>query len=173
MTTDPELGRIERHDGRTVLSFQRSLAHPLEQVSQALTESEHMRSWLPVDMVGERAAGATVSMVFWPDLVEKKGLDADAGTAVIVAWDPPHIFEWVWHGSRVRFELTGGPEGCLLDLTVEIETDDPDTIIDNAGGYHLWVDHLTMLLNDGASPSIADAEPQQLEDQYRALFESR
>ncbi|MDW3179839.1 MAG: SRPBCC domain-containing protein [Acidimicrobiia bacterium] len=172
MTPDSQLGSIERHGNHTVLRFQRSLAHHPEKVWQALTESEHMKSWLPVDMIGVRSAGATVSMVFWPDLVEKKGLDPDAGTAVISEWDPPNVFEWVWHGSRVRFELTRGGEGCLLELTVEIESDDPDTIIDNAGGYHQWADHLTMLLDDGVSPSIADAEPQQREDQYRSLIET-
>ena len=171
MNHESQLGHIERHDGHTRLTFRRSLAHRPEQVWRALTESEHMRWWMPVDMVGERAAGATLKMIFWPDLVEKKGLDPDAGTASVSVWDPPRVFEWVWHGSRVRFDLTPTAEGCVLDLTVDIETDDPDTIIDNAGGFHLWVEHLGALLDDGETPPIADAEPHGLENRYRLLVQ--
>ncbi len=172
MTRDPHLGDIERHNGRTTLTFRRSLTHRPDKVWRALTESEHMKSWMPVDMIGERSDGATLKMIFWPDLVEKKGLDPDAGTATISEWNPPQVFEWIWHGSRVRFELTPTPDGCVLDLSVDIDTDDPDTIIDNAGGYHLWMEHLGNLLDHGASPPIADDQPQRLESHYRELIET-
>lgn len=123
-------------------------------------------------MIGERAAGATLNMVFWPDLVAKNGLDPDAGTATITEWTPNQVFEWVWHGSTIRFEITPTADGCVLDLTVDIQTDDPDTIIDNAGGYHLWMQHLTTLLDDGTTPSIANAAPHSLESEYRRLLET-
>lgn len=172
MTADQHLGLIERHDDHTTLRFRRSLAHEPEKVWRALTESEHLRWWMPADMIGERAAGATVEMIFWPDLVEKTGLEPDAGTATIRVWDPPQVFEWLWQGSLIRFELTPTAPGCLLELSVEIETADPDTIVDNAGGYHLWMAHLSTLLDDGSTPPIADANPQNLQDRYRALAET-
>ena len=172
MTIDSPLSEINRDDGRATLHFTRSLPHGPEKVWRALTESEHMRWWMPVDMVGQRATGATVDMVFWPDLVEQKGLDPDAGTATIQVWNPPSVFEWVWHGSQVRFELEPRPNGCELRLMVKIDDDDPDTIVDNAGGYHLWVDHLTRLLHTGSSTPIAKADSQPLEAMYRALLQS-
>ncbi len=172
MTHDPHLGNIERQDGRTTLTFRRALAHQPEKVWRAITESEHMRWWMPVDMAGERFAGATLELTFWPDLVEKMSLDPAAGTASISVWEPHRVFEWIWHGSTIRFELTPTEDGCVLDLSVEIDTDEPDTIVDNAGGYHLWIEHLTRLLDHGQSPSIADAEPHDLESQYRSLLET-
>lgn len=172
MTSNPHLGSIERHDGRTTLKFRRTFNHRPEKVWRAITESEHMRWWMPVDMIGERGTGATVKMVFWPDLVEKKGLSPDAGTATISEWTPPEVFEFVWHGSKVRFEVTATSDGCVLNLSVNIETDDIDTIADNAGGYHLWLDHLSRLLDHGASPSIAQAEQQSTNHEYRRLAET-
>lgn len=171
MAPDGPLGDINRDSGRTTLHFVRSLAHPPERVWRALTESEHMRWWMPADMIGEKAAGATVSMVFWEDLVDKMGLDPDGGTATIQVWDPPHVFQWLWHGSLVRFEIKAFSGGSRLDLKVEIDTDDPDTIIDNAGGFHLWVEHLETLLSSGSSAPIADADPRPLQARYRVLLD--
>lgn len=173
MTADSEFGTIERRHGHATLTFRRSLRHQPEKVWRALTENEHMESWMPCEMIGERAPGATVNMVFWSDLVAKTGLDPDAGTATITEWTPLQVFEWAWNGSTIRFEITPTTDGCVLDLSVDIQTDDPDTIIDNAGGYHLWMQHLTTLLDDGETPSIADAAPQSLENEYRRLLDTR
>lgn len=172
MTPDNPLGEITRGHGHTSLRFTRDLAHAPEKVWRAVTESEHMRWWMPVDMIGGRATGSTVAMVFWPDLVEKKGLEPDAGTATIQVWDPPHAFEWVWHGSTIRFEIAPAADGCRLQLLVNFDDGDPDTIVDNAGGYHLWMDHLATLLNTGSSTPIADADPRPLHKQYRGVVQS-
>ena len=172
--TSPQLGSIDWLEGRTILSYRTSLAHRSAKVWAAVTESEHMRWWMPVDMSGERSEGATVEMTFWADLVTKKGLDPDAGTAEISAWNPPEVFEWVWHEARIRFELEQTHQGCDLHLLVDIGPDDLDheTIIDNAAGYHLWIEHLSALLNNGSSPPIADGDPQRLAVQYRSLMKT-
>ncbi len=171
MTSHGPLGAIERGSGQTTLHFTRELGHVPTKVWQALTESDHMRWWMPADMIGERETGSSVRMVFWPDVVEKKGLEPDAGTAVIQVWDPPRVFEWVWHGSRIRFETGPTAGGCRLDLAVKFDGDDPDTVVGNAGGYHLWMDHLTTLLNTGSSSSIADVDPEPLQAAYLAQLE--
>jgi hypothetical protein len=142
-------------------------------VWQALTESEHMRYWMPADLVGQMENGATLKVVFWPDLVEAKGIDPDGGTATIEVWDPPRTFEWIWNTTRIRFEITPTPDGCSLQLTVGIGTDDPDLVIDAAGGFHLWLEHLTNLLDTGSSLPLAAADPQPLEVRYRAQVEQR
>lgn len=169
MNSSEPMGEISRDGDHATLRFTRTLRHTPDKVWRALTESEHMRWWMPVDMIGDRSVGSTVKMIFWPDLVAKKGLDPDAGTATIRVWEPSHIFEWVWHGSIVRFDLTEIPQGCQLVLTVVIESDDPDTIVDNAGGFHLWIEHVTTLLDRGTSQAIADADAQHLEVHYRRL----
>jgi uncharacterized protein YndB with AHSA1/START domain len=142
-------------------------------VWRALTEPEHMRYWMPCDLIGKKENSATVRVVFWPDLVEAKGMDPDAGTAKIEVWDPPRTFEWIWNTTRIRFEITPTPDGCSLQLTVGIGTDDPDLVIDAAGGFHLWLEHLTNLLDTGSSLPLAAADPQPLEARYRDQVEQR
>ena len=170
MDADVGYGEIHRHDGRSTLRYRRSLTRSQPDVWAALTESGHLRWWMPADMVGERAAGASVRMVFWPDLVEAKGLEADAGTATILSCDPPSVFEWRWHDSLVRFQLAPSDEdGCLLDLAVEIDTDEPEAVVENACGFHLWVDHLSELVETGSSPPIAEGDAGRHEGHYRSV----
>jgi uncharacterized protein YndB with AHSA1/START domain len=173
MNSGSPFGEVQRDGGQTTLRFVRELAHAPEKVWRALTQSNHLRWWMPVDMIGERATGATVRLAFWPDVVERKGLDPDAGTATIQVWDPPSVFEWVWHGTRIRFELTATADGCRLQLLVEFDGDDPDTVVVNAAGYHLWMEHLATLLNTGSSAPIAEADAEPLEATYGAQLHQR
>lgn len=171
MTTREHLGTIERDRGQTTLRFTRSLAHPPEKVWSVLTKSEHMRWWMPADLVGDKREGASLQIVFWPDLVEAKGLEPDAGTATVEVWDPPRTFEWIWNGTRIRFDITPTSTGSDLQLTVSIPTDDPNVVVDAAGGFHLWMEHLDRLLETGSSIPIAGADPKPLEANYRALID--
>jgi uncharacterized protein YndB with AHSA1/START domain len=171
MTTQDRLGKVERDGGRTTIRFTRSLAHPPEKVWQALTESEHMRYWMPGDLVGLKEKGATLQMVFWHDLVEAKGIEPDGGTATVEVWDPPRTFEWIWNSTRIRFEINPTSGGSTLQLTVGIGTDDPDLVIDAAGGFHLWLEHLANLLDTGSSIPLAAANPEPIEARYRAQVE--
>jgi hypothetical protein len=130
-----------------------------------------MRYWMPGDLVGQKECNATLQVVFWPDLVEAKGIKADGGTATIEVWDPPRTFEWIWNATRIRFVITPTSDGSTLQLTVRIGTDDPDLVTDAAGGFHLWLDHLTNLLDTGSSLPLAAADPEPLEARYRAQVE--
>ena len=167
--TDRPLGSISTDQGRTILRFTRPVAAAPEMLWPVLTESEHMRWWMPADMIGDRSADAIVRMVFWPDLVEKMGLDPDAGSATIRVWERPGCFEWVWHESIIRFDAITMGEGSELTLSVDIGSDDPATIADNAAGFHTWMDHIVSLINDGASPPIAEADSGHLEALYREM----
>ena len=50
--TDRPLATAALHDDAWMVRFERHLAHPREKVWRALTESEHLRAWLPCDIVG-------------------------------------------------------------------------------------------------------------------------
>ncbi len=166
------LCRIERLDGQTVLRYTRRLPQPPDEVWRALTEPEHTRWWMPAEMVGDPAADEILALRFWPDLVETKGIDPDAGTATVITWDPPATFEWQWDDyARVRFDLTPGNVGTELGLTVRLSTEDPDVVVDGAGGFHLWMDHLVLLLVDDNATPIADGDAEPLEAEYRPLVE--
>jgi len=80
-------------------------------------------------------------------------------------------FEWVWHGTTVRFDIDTTAQGCDLTLTVTVQSIDLDTIVDNAGGFQLWIDHLTALVNSGSTPPIAAVDADHLEPHYRRAFD--
>ena len=73
--TDPTMATLLEADGQVGLRYVRRLAHPPEKVWRALTESEHLRHWLPCDIVGERRAGAPIELPFWPEHVESYGIE--------------------------------------------------------------------------------------------------
>ena len=117
MSHHQPLGVVARDDGRLRVQFERHVNHDRARVWRALTESEHLRSWMPCDIVGERRAGARIELPFWPDHVEKYGLDAAPLHGEIRVWDPPSVFEWTWETDVLRWELTPERGGTHLRFT--------------------------------------------------------
>ncbi len=74
--TDREqpMGQVTDDGGRWRLRYERSLRHP-KKVWRAITESEHLEHWMPMDIVGERAQGAAIDLPFWPAQVERYSIE--------------------------------------------------------------------------------------------------
>ena len=72
---ETSMGEVLRDGERVGLRFVRRFAHPVERVWAAITESDQLRFWMPCDIVGERRAGADVTLPFWPAAVEKYQLE--------------------------------------------------------------------------------------------------
>ncbi len=115
--TDPTMATLLEADGRVGLRFVRHLAHPPEKVWRAITESEHLQHWMPCDIVGERRAGATVELPFWPAHVEAYDIEDPILAGEIRVWDPPSVFEWTWASDLLRWELVPDGDGTVLTLT--------------------------------------------------------
>ena len=167
---DQPLGTIDQTDGQVRLRFERRLAHPPEKVWRALTESEHLRWWMPCDIVGERRAGATIELPFWPEVAAKYDLDDTPVPGAILVWDPPHRFEWRWETDVLRWELEAIDSGTLLKLTTLVGEGDQPPAESIAAGYHTCLDHLRELLDTGASTSVAATDPTPLEARYAAVL---
>jgi Activator of Hsp90 ATPase homolog 1-like protein len=56
------MGEVMRDRDKWVLRYERVLRHAPEKVWAALTESEHLRHWMPCDIVGERGEGADLEL---------------------------------------------------------------------------------------------------------------
>jgi uncharacterized protein YndB with AHSA1/START domain len=112
--------------------FERHFNHDRAKVWRALTESEHLTSWMPCDIVGERRAGARIELPFWPDHVEKYGLDAAPLHGEIRVWDPPSVFEWTWETDVLRWGLTPENGGTNLRFTTWL-ADDPTGCVTGRG----------------------------------------
>jgi uncharacterized protein YndB with AHSA1/START domain len=159
------MGTATLTDGTWTLTFVRHLDHPAEKVWRAITESEHLAAWFPVDIVGERRSGADVAMPFWPDVVEKYEVAEPDTKGHIEVWDPPTRFELTWEGDRLRWELEPTSTGTTLTLTTVIE--DPNIATDAAAGYHVCLDRLQVRLDTGEVPPLVD-HPKDLEAAYAA-----
>ena len=164
MTDDAPLGRVLPGEP-PALQFVRTLAHPIDRVWRAVTERDHLRSWMPCDLVGERREGAALQLPFWPEVLERHGFEDPHLTGTIRVWQPPTVFEWTWDTDVVRFDLA--PEGhrTVLTLTTWLSGKDAGTAR-TAAGYHVCLDHLAQLLDTGSAPSVSETDPSALEARY-------
>lgn len=169
---DATRGELIREGQRPGLRFVRRYPHPTERVWRALTESEQLRHWLPCDIVGDRAAGAAITLPFWSGHAEKYDIDEPVLTGRIEFWDPPHVFGWTWGGDLLVFELTADGAGTRLVFTTWPEDPDLAGIASSAGGYHLCLAELTILLDHGATPPMTDVDQVAFAwaDSYRTQF---
>lgn len=159
------------HDGdRIGLRYRRWLRHHPDKVWRAITESEHLRHWMPCDIVGERRAGADIELPFWAEHVEKYSIDEPLLHGRIVAWEPPRRFEWTWGPDVLLFELAPADEGTELTFTTWLEDADPDGAANTAGGYHMCLDHLEQLLDTGPGAKLTDPQVQADADRWTAAY---
>jgi uncharacterized protein YndB with AHSA1/START domain len=166
MTETNLLGSVSREGDHFVVRFERALNHPREKVWRAITESEHLASWMPCNIVGDRRSGADIQLPFWPDHIAKYGLDSTPTLeGKIEVWDPPAVFEWWWSTDRLRWELDETPDGTLLRFTTWLGPDGQDAA-DAAAGYHMCLANLTVLLDTGTAPALVDADVTPVERQY-------
>jgi uncharacterized protein YndB with AHSA1/START domain len=173
-TADSPMAGVVRDGRRVGLRYRRSLRHPPEKVWRALTESEHLRHWLPCDIVGERRAGAEIALRFWPDHVDAYGIEDPVLHGRISVWDPPRVFEWTWGEDVLRFELEAagadGTDGTDLTFTTWPADADPESMASAGGGYHVCLDHLTRLLDGEPGPALTDPAEQPLTQRWTAAY---
>jgi uncharacterized protein YndB with AHSA1/START domain len=170
MKANERMGEVLREGEQVALRYVRELRHPPEKVWAALTESEHLRAWMPIELVGERAAGAALQARFWPDFVAKYGIDAPELPAEILVWDPPKTFEWRWDKDLLRFELEPITSGTRLvfSTTIGIEQIPGHK---TAAGYHLCLRCLQEHLDEGTTEvPLLDQPTDALEARYEEKF---
>lgn len=166
------LGELVREGDRSGLRYVRRYPHPVDRVWRAITDSDQLRYWMPCDIVGERAAGAAITLPFWPAHVEKYGIDEPALSGRIEIWEPPRRFAWTWGGDLLIFELSGVDDGTELVFTTWPEDSDLAGIVSTAGGYHICLAELAVLLDDGSAPAMTEVDTIafRLETTYRERF---
>lgn len=172
MTDNERMGEVLGEGEQVTLRYVRDLRHAPEKVWAALTESEHLRAWMPVDLVGERAAGAKLQARFWPEFVDEYGIDAPELPAEILVWDPPKVLEWMWDKDRLRFELEATATGTRLTFSTIVDTREVPGH-KTAAGYHLCLRCLVDYLDrDTVDVPLIDQPTDELEAQYGALMGS-
>ncbi|MGQ0467417.1 MAG: SRPBCC domain-containing protein [Sporichthyaceae bacterium] len=164
-----ELATILRDGERIGLRFRRSFPYPPERVWQSLHLEADLQNWFPCNLVGERAAGAALTMPFWPEVVEEYGLgDEPALEGEILAWEPHSLFEYRWDTEILRWELAATSDGTEVVLTTwlgQSEDAPPPEFV--ATGYHVCLDALQRLLDSRIAQSPSDAFQEALRVRYR------
>jgi uncharacterized protein YndB with AHSA1/START domain len=164
-TEDQPLGEVLRDEDKWVLRYERVLRHDPEKVWAALTESDHLRHWMPCDIVGDRREGAELEVPFWPAQVERYAIEEPVLYGKIVVWDPYKVFEWTWDTDVLRWELKPIAGGTLLTLTTWLGKE-VDVAKDAAAGYHVCLDQLIELLDIGTVGPLEDADVHRWEERY-------
>lgn len=106
---------------RATLTFRRFLRHPPATVWKAITDPQELKRWFLTTAQVDGRVGGRVDLVTGPSQVHATGR--------ILAWDPPHLYEYEWNvppdGTRlfpgersvVRWELTPQEGGTVVVLT--------------------------------------------------------
>jgi uncharacterized protein YndB with AHSA1/START domain len=175
-------------DGRSVLRFERRLAHPVEKVWRAITEPDDLAAWFPAQLVGERAPGAKIRFVFatgGTHTQDPEGSRADDRTTTeagdgatddqaptqegeILEYQPPRLFAYTWGDSVLRWELHPDGPGCRL-LFSHTFLDRPFAA-SYATGWHGCLDALERLLT--GRPAAAPGSDMAATRAYRLRHEA-
>jgi uncharacterized protein YndB with AHSA1/START domain len=135
----PACGAEVRKDGaQWTLVVVRDLAHPPQQVWNALTDPAQLREWAPFDSDRNLGAvgSATLSTVGAPT--------AQVSQTEVKRAEAPRVLEFSWGGQDIRWELEPTPGGgTLLTLWHNI---DHRFVAMGAAGWHICLDVLDRLL---------------------------
>ena len=152
-------GTLEQINDQWRVRFTRALPHAPEKVWRALTEPEHLTNWFPTEIIGERAAGATLKFEF-------RDNEGPAFEGTMVTFDPPRVLEFFWGKDLLRFELEATDEGTMLTLTDTLE--ELGKAARDAAGWHYCLNRLDFVL-DG-HPRQGDDSWKKLNDMYIERF---
>jgi uncharacterized protein YndB with AHSA1/START domain len=148
-------GTLVTSGGIAVIAFERRLAHSVDAVWAALTESAHLAAWLGQGAVEPRAGGK-VSIRTGP---EGRPQLQRMMSGRILKWDPPRVLEYEWTQpgldiSVVRYELEADAGGTTLRLTHRRSVTRGG--IGGRAGWHAYLDRLAAHLDGLPVPAWSD-----------------
>ncbi len=138
-------GQLTVEGDQAVLTFERWLPHPVDMVWSAITDPAEREQWMGHTTIEPRTGGQIEMVPTAPPIA----VDNKRMTGQITVWDPPHVFEHVWHQrilgdtgtpSVVRYELNPENDGTRLRFSHR------GLGVKNAGGFrpgtHAYLDRL-------------------------------
>jgi uncharacterized protein YndB with AHSA1/START domain len=131
--------------GTVTIRISRDLAHPIEKVWLAITESQHLDAWFPQRVVGDLTTPGAVLRFDHPEV------DAATFDGKVLACEPPHLLEFLWGVDVIRLELARRGEECTLTLSDTLE--EKGKAARDGAGWHTCLDYLEASL-DGRTPEL-------------------
>jgi uncharacterized protein YndB with AHSA1/START domain len=153
---------LER-DGRSVLRFERLLAHPRERVWSALTDRNELEAWHPTPF---ELDGEVLEFLPSPGA-------PDFGTGRLLALDEPSLIAYTWGEDELRWTLSEREGGCLL--TLEHSFADRFKAARDGAGWHVCLGALDALLDGAMVPAKGSARElpggwRELNEDYQRRF---
>jgi uncharacterized protein YndB with AHSA1/START domain len=157
-------GILEEIDGRAVLRFERSYAHPIERVWDAITQPTELAEWflpyhaeIELDLV---EGGSYVMRMADPD--------STVLSYSVLRVEPPRLFEHTsMDDGTMRWELEPDGDGCRLVLTQTMSSYERAVESHYASGMHHSLERLGLAL-DGNAIEWSWPRWEELRDQYAA-----
>ena len=158
-------GRITIEGERAVLTFERWLPHPIETVWTAITDPDERAAWMGRTIIDARAGGQIEMIPTSPPIPD----DAKRMTGRITVWDPPNVFEHLWHQrvvepGVVRYELRTDGDGTRLRFSHR------GLGVPNANGFrpgtHAYLDRLEAHLSGAELPDWSQRYQQLAQSIY-------
>jgi uncharacterized protein YndB with AHSA1/START domain len=148
----PDWATLDTIGGRSVLRFERTLAHAPEKVFRAISDPGELRHWFPATMETELRAGAPIRFVF-------EDMDVDAPGGEVLEVDPPKLFVYTWGDDVLRWEIVPEGDGCRLVFSQTIAAGGisggrPGTAR-NAAGWDVCLGALAARLDGEPAPDVA------------------
>jgi uncharacterized protein YndB with AHSA1/START domain len=139
--TDGTLTTTE--SGRSLLRYERELAHPVDRVWRALTEPGELVGWLGAVEL-DPVEGGRVE-IRWLNTDEQGNSAIARGT--VTGWEPPRVLEFDTdiHG-RLRWELEPVPSGTRLVFTADVALE-PGYLTKVLAGWHFHLEALAEALD--------------------------
>jgi uncharacterized protein YndB with AHSA1/START domain len=158
-----KFGSITRILGGYEMHFVRHLAHPVETVWAALTDSNQLAQWLAPASIELRVGGRA-----FIDF-SAQGSTVDGRVTVV---EPGRVLEYTWlengeDKGAVRWELSAEGAGTRLSLLHAIPTSTGERR-DLMAGWHDLLDRMETVL-EGETPPDSEDNWRALQQSYEAL----
>ena len=157
-------GTLQELDGRAQLRFERSFAHPVDRVWDAITRPEELAEWfLPFEAEIELdliEGGSYVMRMADPD--------STVFSFTVLKVEPPRVFEHTaMDDGTMRWELEPDGDGCRLVMTQTMSSFGRAVENHYASGMHYSLDRLGHAL-DGRPVDWSWPRWEEIRDEYAA-----
>jgi uncharacterized protein YndB with AHSA1/START domain len=141
--------------GNTIITYTRTLSHPIEKVWRAITVAEHRAAWFPELSLVAAPGGEAVVNFSASDCPTPEENPSDVYYCKVTRFEPPNVLEYIGPHEHHRFELVSRDAGCQLTFLATLPNastfdDERQTIQSRysvACGWHYKLDEMEWSLD--------------------------
>ncbi len=160
----PITGKYEQVSGSPVVRFERTFAHPVAEVWDAITDARRLEQWFPTTVqFAELRAGEPITFRFADD--QYPAMSGELREVM-----PPRRLVFTWGDDLLTFELDESDGGAACRLTFTVGLDSADKAARDAAGWDDCLDKLDQVTAGGSPPRPASPERWQA---YYAEYKRR